>query len=176
MKLKTHNKLFYETRHDIDPRVWTIERVVQQVLLIAQDGGTGPNFLQLMLGKHKGFYQQYQRHIPANNEYISSMPLHDAEHVMQKATFDYINGVKNKAEAHSIIMSKMLDVLREDPDSDFNQWDRITAQTHCPNYQLQHLLDPQHQLLSILATMIMLFIERWMLLSNGNILWKQSMK
>ena len=43
----------------------------------------------------------------------------------------------------------MLDVLREDPDSEFNQWNRITAQTHCPNYYLQHLLLPEQQLLSI---------------------------
>lgn len=145
MFLQLHNG----PRTDIDPRVWDADRVTRQLLLIAQDGGAGANFLQLMLGKHRGFYQQFQRHIPLNNEYISSMPLHDAEHVMQKATFDYVNGHCGKAEAHSVIMAKMLDVLREDPDSDFNQWDRITAQTHCPNYHLQHLLWPKQQLLSI---------------------------
>ena len=136
-------------RINIDPRVWTADRLVKQIVFLAQDGGAGANFLQYMLGKHKGFYQQYDRHIPENNEFISSMPLYDAEHVMQKATFDYRAKNIGKAEAHSSIMSKCLDVLRDDPGSDYNQWDRMFAQTHCPNYLLQHILDPKQQLLSI---------------------------
>ena len=135
---------------NIDPRVWTVERFVKQVLFIAQDGGAGANFLQLMLGKHRGFFQQYQRHIISNNEFISSMPLYDAEHKMQRTTFLYSDGEISQAEGYAQITKHCLDTLRNDEGSMFNQWDRITAQTHCPNYHLQHLLDPQHQLLTIL--------------------------
>ncbi len=136
-------------RLDIDPRVWTVDRIVKQVVFLAQDGGAGANFLQYLLGQHTGFFQQFDRHIPENNEYISSMPLFNAEHVMQKATFDYDAKRIGKLEAHSTIMAKCLDVLRNDPDSEYNQWDRMFAQTHCPNYILQNILDPKHQLLSI---------------------------
>jgi len=137
------------SRVDIDPRVWTEERFARQLMFIAQDGGAGANFLQYMFGKHQGFYQQYDRHIPANNEYISSMPLHDAEHDMQEITFDYVEKRMTGPDARERITEVCLDVLNDDPGSKFNQWDRICAQTHCPNYHLQHLLHPEQQLLSI---------------------------
>ena len=67
------------SRTDVDPRYWDKQRFVRQLVFIAQDGGAGANFLQHLLGKHEGFFQQFDRHIVENNEYISSMPLHDAE-------------------------------------------------------------------------------------------------
>ena len=76
-------------RLDIDPRVWTVDRIVKQVVFLAQDGGAGANFLQYLLGQHTGFFQQFDRHIPENNEYISSMPLFNAEHVMHTTTRNF---------------------------------------------------------------------------------------
>ena len=102
---------------NFDPRVWTVERFVKQVLFIAQDGGAGANFLQLLLGKHQGFYQQYQRHIVSNNEFISSMPLHDAEHDMQHTTFKYGDGEITQAEGYALITKHCLDTLRNDEGS-----------------------------------------------------------
>ena len=69
---------------------------------------------------------------------------------MQRTTFLYSDQKISQAEGYAQITKHCLDTLRNDEGSMFNQWDRITAQTHCPNYHLQHLLDPQHQLLTIL--------------------------
>ena len=137
------------SRTDVDPRYWDQKRFVRQLVFIAQDGGAGANFLQHLLGKHEGFFQQFDRHIVENNEYISSMPLHDAEHEMQAVTFAYSDANITQQAARYKITDVCLATLNEDEGSKFNQWDRICAQTHCANYQLQHLLDPQHQLLTI---------------------------
>lgn len=138
------------SRTDVDPRYWSPERFARQLVFIAQDGGAGANFFQYLLGTHAGFFQQYDRHIEYNNEYISSMPLHDAEHDMQDATFKYKDGELDQATAFQTIEDACLAVLNEDEGSKFNQWDRICAQTHCPNYVLQDLLRPEHQLITLI--------------------------